>query len=65
MEHRGIDLRKFAPQKANKWYIIKVLIYAIVLAGLIFYLFIQLHKKDSQVLDQTTVRGVEIDLQTN
>lgn len=62
MEYGGIDLKKFAPQKANKWYIIKVLIYVVVLTGLILYLLFQLDKKEDNKLDQTSIHGVKIEL---
>lgn len=62
MEHGGIDLKKFAPQKANKWYIIRVLIYVFVLTGLIIYLLFRMNGKEDKKLDQTTVDGVRIEL---
>lgn len=65
MEDGRIDLKKFAPQKANKWYIIKVLVYAFVLGGLIFYLLIQLNNKGGQKLDQTTIEGIKIENEKN
>lgn len=65
MEQRGIDLRKFIPDKANKWYMIKVLIYALVLAGLFYYLFDQLDKKKQYKLEETTVDGIQLEVPSN
>jgi hypothetical protein len=61
MEQRGIDLRKFIPEKANKWYLIKVLIYVTVLAVLFFYLMYQMERKKHQKLDETSIKGVMIE----
>lgn len=65
MEQRGIDLRKFIPEKANKGYLIKVFIYVTVLAVLFFYLMHQLEKKKNQKLDETSIKGVMIEDSSN
>lgn len=65
MEESRIDLKRFIPKKANKWYFIKVFVYAIILAGLFVYLKYELDHKKSIKLEDTLIKTIKIDSSSN
>lgn len=65
MEQGGINLKKFAPQNAKKWYIVKVLIYALVLGGMLYYLSIQINRKKEKLNEEIPLDRMEVEVESN
>jgi hypothetical protein len=60
MDDRGIDLRKYQPAKASRTYILKVIVYTLVLFGLIWFVRHKLEEKSAEA-EKTVIRGVSIE----
>lgn len=56
-----VDLQKFAPQKANRWYLLRIAVYIILLGTVLGFLYFKLKKQDAKDT-KVEIHGVSIEL---
>ncbi len=61
-EERSIDLERYIPKKAKKGYLLKILLYTLVLGALMFFMFFSMNKKSEKLPEQ--INGVEVQIGT-
>ena len=60
MRQGNINLRKYQPQKASRMYILKVLVYTIVIVGLVWFIAAKLEEK-AQRVEELRIERIEIE----
>jgi hypothetical protein len=58
-----VNLKRFIPKKASRFYVIKIILYVSFLVALGTILQYQLGKKEPKLPATNEIKGVEIDLQ--
>lgn len=61
-DERKINLSRYIPQKASKAFLVRVLIYFVVLGSILSILFFYNHKKKE--INPTEIEGVRIEIET-
>jgi hypothetical protein len=60
---RNIDLQKFAPKRASKWYLVRILLYTIFLVFLGYLVVSQLNKFADQEVQVEEIEGITIEME--
>lgn len=59
-ENSGINLKRFIPQKASKWLMLKIVFYILVLGILFYLLFKESSNKKELDVDHTEIQNIKI-----
>jgi|GEM_PF-1289105 hypothetical protein len=62
-DERKINLSRYIPRKASKAFLVRILIYIVVLGSILSILYFYSNKK--KVLHPSEIEGVKIELKTN
>lgn len=60
---RNIDLQKFGPKRASKWYLVRILLYTIFLVFLGYLVVSQSNKFADQEVQVEEIEGITIEME--
>lgn len=64
MENKqNIDLQKFAPKRASKWYLVRILLYTLFLVFLGYLVVSQLNKVADKEVQVDEIEGITIEME--